>query len=375
MKLKYGMLMTIVLFVAVAGMAMAADNGAAEKKQYTGDDPSTSHSHMFGDADWLEKFHNPAEGVTMGLDLRIREVYGRNLTTMNDSGANNDWNWGRYRTRLSAKFELDPDVDLNTRLTWEWFSWSDPPSREHSVDFDEMIFDRMNLTMRNVFDLPLTVVVGRQDIILGNGWLVLDGNPADGSRTIFFDAVRATYDIPDADTKLDMIYIQNYDAEDKWLNPINHREHRHMTQGQDERGAILYITNNSTDTQVEGYYIYKEARRSVKFGSTAPNAEIHTIGGALSGQLDENWKYRAELAKQFGQKGQTDLDALGFNGRLAYSFNDERNSGLNFDYEYMSGDNPAASSSLSAKSAASICRPNSPASARAASRRVSSGSR
>ncbi len=40
--------------------------------------------------------------------------------------------------------------------------------------------------------MPLTATVGRQDIIEGVGWLVMDGTPLDGSRTVYFDAARFT---------------------------------------------------------------------------------------------------------------------------------------------------------------------------------------
>lgn len=349
MKLRTGMLMAALVLVAMAGMAMAAETTAKEQKeQYTGEDPSTVHYHLFGESEWLDKFHNPTEGVVLGLDQRIRQVYGENITSMNraKAGASNEnyWYYGRFRTRLSAKFEVDPDVDINTRLIWEWFSWNKPPSKPSHVDFDEAIFDRLNITMRNFMDSPWTVVVGRQDIILGTGWLVLDGNPADGSRSIFFDAIRATYACDTSDTKIDLMYIHNYDAEDKWLKPFNHRDSRHLTQGQDERGGIVYLTNNSLEnTQVEGYYIYKEDRTSSYQGKDGPDAEIHTFGGALQGKIDQNWGYRAELAKQFGRKNKNDLNALAFNGRVKYQFNDAKSNALHIDYEYMSGDDTSTS--------------------------------
>ena len=40
--------------------------------------------------------------------------------------------------------------------------------------------------------VPLDFKIGRQDLFLGNGWLVGDGTPLDGSRTFYFDAIRAT---------------------------------------------------------------------------------------------------------------------------------------------------------------------------------------
>ncbi|MHC4553524.1 MAG: hypothetical protein ACYSUT_12300, partial [Planctomycetota bacterium] len=255
--------MSVMLLVLIAGVAVAAQ----APEDYAG--APAKHWHEV-DTDLMNKFHNPMEGVTMGLDLRLREVYARNIFGLNDQfGDPDNWNnyhWQRYRSRWSTKWALDEDVDFSTRLTWEFWGHCSPdesfnPFFTEDYKFDEAIFDHMNMQFRNAFDLPLTLTVGRQDIILGTGWLVLDGTPADGSRTIFFDAVRGTYEL-DEDSKLDLIYIQQYDNEDKWLTPFNHgsvEDRRHLTQKQDEQALIVYWSNKLNDVHSnELYYMYKD---------------------------------------------------------------------------------------------------------------------
>jgi len=346
---------TVLLLMAVGASAPAAVS------EYAGPDQTGQHHHLTGA--WLDAFHNPMEGVTMGLDLRWREIYGRNiLSNAEDQGDgaaghhNNAWVRGRYRMRWSTKVELASDVDFNMRWIWEFDRYDNSFTKDSHVHFDEILPDRFNVTWRNVGDLPLTLVIGRQDIILGNGWLVLDGTPADGSRTIYFDAIRATYALTD-ERSLDVIWIQNYDSEEKWLQPINDRDEvRHATQYQDERGLILYLTDKSLipDTQVEMYYMYKQddasdwAKRYARSKVMGRDDEIHTIGGALQGKLNDDWSYRAEGAMQWGHKqnasdGTYDaLRAFGFNGRTTYDFHDDRNSMFHIDYEYLSGDDPGS---------------------------------
>ena len=200
------------------------------------------------------------------------------------------------------------------------------------------------------------MTVGRQDIILGTGWLVLDGTPADGSRTIFFDAVRVTYQISDT-AKLDMIYIQQYDEEDKWLKPFNHdavSDRRHLTQNQDEKGFILYLTNKvSEDFGFDAYYMFKKDKKSdwakywTKKGITqfGDDQETNVLGGRLFGNLDENWSYSAEAAYQFGRFRPdggdfVDQRAFGTNNKLQYSFHDKLSNEVHIGYEYLSGDDP-----------------------------------
>ena len=351
-------LVLLAVISGVASVAMAAE-GATDPgvQEYLQEEP-VAHFHEVNTG-LMDKFHNPTEGVTMGLDLRLREVYARNIFSLNeDFGGDGNWNnyhWQRYRTRLSTKWAIDEDIDFNTRLVWEFWGHCAPDDSfseflsEKSYDFDEAIFDHMNIQFRNAFDMPLTLTVGRQDIILGTGWLVLDGTPADGSRTIFFDAVRATYDLSET-SKVDLIYIQQYDDEAKWLKPFNHGvvdDRRHLTQLSDERAVIVYWHNKRNDAHNnELYYIYKNEEASdwgAEYKGRGYDADIHTIGTRFFGQLDENWSYSAEIAKQWGDREGASLQALGGNSKLAYAFNNDSKNEIHFGYEYLSGDDPDTS--------------------------------
>ncbi|MHC5083492.1 MAG: alginate export family protein, partial [Planctomycetota bacterium] len=312
------------------------------------------------DTDFMKAFHNPMEGLEMGLDLRLREVYARNIFGLNDSfgddgGGNwNNYHWQRYRTRWSTKWSLAENVTFNTRLVWEFWGHCAPddsfsPFFEEDYEFDEALFDHFNLQFREAFDMPMTITLGRQDIILGTGWLVLDGTPADGSRTIHFDAARVTYDFSDT-SKMDLIYIQQYDDESKWLKPFNHGsvdERRHFTNGSDERGFISYFSNQLTDQHSnELYYIYKNEEGSDWAdwnGKTQIDSDIHTIGTRFFGDLDENWSYTAEIAKQWGDRDGASMRGLGSNNKLTYKFNDDRSNKVYVMYEYLSGDDPDTS--------------------------------
>lgn len=371
---KKGFELAVLMFILSA--ALYGANGAAGASQ------PPKHWHQI-DADWLNKFKKPTEFLEMGLDVRLREVYARNIFSLNDSYGDNatvkpgNWNnyhWQRYRTRWSTKWLLDDNLTFNTRLTWEFWghcapdrsfyvSYSDTFFAEKNYDFDEALFDIFNVQWKNAFDAPLTLTVGRQEIILGTGWLVLDGTPADGSRTIYFDAVRGTYQISDA-TKLDLIYIQQYDDETRFITPFNHgsvADRRHVTQKQDEIGAIAYLTHKLTDmTSFDAYYMYKndEASDWAKFWlrktggvmyRPGPDQETHVLGGRLFGNLDKNWSYSAEGAYQFGSYkdyGSTnvmDHEAFGANTKLQYSFLNDWSNEVHVGYEFLSGDDPGTS--------------------------------
>lgn len=352
---------TTVLVVSLLVVTTQGTEGDKTRLEATATPAPPPHHHLEGE--FLDWFHNPADWLEMGADLRFRIISAKNIDTLNDdppANRENHWNFTRYRMRWWQKLKLSEDIDFNTRLVWEFRHWDEGPKgagqpRDQKVDFDEILFDRFNLTVRNLFGLPLTGVFGRQDIILGKGWLVLDGTPLDGSRTICFDAFRFTLDLEEKDTKLDLIYINQRAAEDAWLKPINDAD-RHFTE-QDEQGIIIYATNNSLEnTQLEGYFIYKNdnpinvtaADEPVPWPSAvwSRKAEIYTFGAAVDHKFDENWSMRAEGAIQKGQKElpgrvrTAELEAYGFIGKLNYAFNDERKNSLHVGYEYLSGDDP-----------------------------------
>jgi len=311
--------------------------------------------------DWFSGFRNPAPGIEMGLDFRFRTITSRNIVSLNTASkdaatdqSDNKWNFQRYRFRWWTKWMLSDDIDLNTRMVWEFRTWDSPPSKPQSTDFDEILFDRLNVTIRNMFDKPLIGVFGRQDVILGVGWLVLDGTTMDGSRTIFTDAARFTYDWADKDTKIDLIYIDKASNSERWLKTIEDRDL--ALAPEDEYGVILYLTNQSYENRkLEGYFMYKNDN-PVDYplgglpGPWSKKAEIFTFGGAASHTLNENWNYRVEGAIQTGEKSDAtpdlstgtmqDMEAYGALTNLEYLFKDSLNNSAHVGYEYASGDDP-----------------------------------
>jgi hypothetical protein len=356
----------------LAGLLVAAQVQAADTTA------STSQASDQVSPDPLDWFHNPAPWLEQGGDFRFREHYGYNWTTLNgelktppsstrftSGGGDNTsrWEWERYRFRLWDKFKLDDDISINTRFTWEVREFEEPDSAFQRTDLDEIIMDNLYLSMKNFLGLPATAKIGRQDIMdLGQGWLVFDGTPADGSRTFYFDAARFTWDLGEK-TKLDTIYISNMPKSDWWLKPINDRN-KIVTQ-EEEQGAILYLTDKSNEKmQVEGYFMYKNnnpvddiARNLIttpaKVAQYSKKAEIYTFGGALSGPIcNDHWNYRVEGALQTGRSASPStkvsanteteqLWAFGEKSTLEYSFKDDIDNKLHITYEYLSGDDPA----------------------------------
>jgi len=268
-----------------------------------------------------------------GADLRMRAEYdeARGL----DRKANgHDRFRQRYRGRIWTEVTPVDNLEFNARLVTEPRYYC-RPDRDHQAERQEVLFDILNVKVSKAFGLPVNTVVGRQDIKLGQGWLVREGTPRDGSRTYFFDAARATIGLESIKTKADLVFIDDYANSAHYIRPFNDRDVDLAEQ--DERGAILYLSNTAlAKTRLDGYFIYKR-----DYGRALPRGvegEIYTFGGMAKGDLDEHWKYYAEIASQFGHKNGHRLCTLGANTYLRYDFNDAQKNRLQLAYEYNSGD-------------------------------------
>lgn len=300
--------------------------------------------------------------ATLGADLRLREVYIGNIG-FNDQSPTTNRVFQRYRLRGWAQYAFNEHVAANARLTWEGRHYSLPPESAWPVPGFErwysggVLLDGLSLDLKRIADSPLSVKAGRQDIRLGDGWLVMDGTPIDGSRTFYLDAARATYAFESSKTTLDLIYIDQYANTDRFPRPLN-GDVEDQTE-QFEAGAILYARNKSLirDTDLDGYFIYKgndpndtagniRVNNGAPFPSPADDGEVYALGARIDSKLGAKWSLKAEAAGEWGTNSpypgapKQDISAFGLNARLGYAFNDALVNRLHLDLEYLSGDDP-----------------------------------
>jgi hypothetical protein len=335
----------------------------------------------------IQDIKNPLPWLTWGGDIRLRNEYfnnGLSLTTdpkvSGLFGPVHEQDYFRFRGRVWTSIAPVTNLTLNARLAAEPREFMKAPTFDTffgGAPFDQRgmqwrygILDNLNVQWKQPFDLPATLTVGRQDIFLGDGWLVGDGTPNDGSFTFFLDAARLTVDLKDQHTTIDAIGLLQTARPDAWLPTIGQSttagafpEPLSLTD-QNEKGAILWVANKSIPTaNLDGFFIYKHDTRvndapSLLFGD---NADIFTLGGSVSGVVQDHWKYSAEGAYQFGQKqdpflnvggnnpllaasaqttGFRDIEAFGVNSKLTYMVKDAMNTQVGLNYEFLSGDDP-----------------------------------
>lgn len=273
-------------------------------------------------------------GVTWGADLRLRSEYLDNAKLDDEDDSSSDVWRQRLRARLWTLVQPSDNVTLACRLATEPRYYSEPGSLDEQFTRDEALIDQLYLDWKGTRQRPVSMRLGRQDIRLGDGWLVRRGTPLDSSRTEFFDALRTTLTLDENGSDLDLIYLRNHSNSSALARPLNDAD-LDLSE-QDATGAIVYGRYRRVpNTELDTYFIYKHNDRIAANGD---DGDIYTFGLRAAGPVRSGWRYRAELAPQFGRKNGTDLHALGFTGLLSRALNDTWQSELRLGYEYRSGD-------------------------------------
>ena len=329
----------------------------------------------------IQEIKNPTPWLNWGGDIRLRNEYFNNALSLSDRvglsslfAPVHEQDYFRFRSRVWFSLFPTNEFTFNFRLSSEPREFMKPSTmntyfKQSGMEPRYGIIDTLNVQLKKPMGIPATLTLGRQDIMLGDGWLVGDGTPGDGSFTSFVDAARLTYQV-EKNTTVDVIGLVEYGRPDAVLPTLGPSTDAgnsvapFLLTDQNEKGAILWVANKSVDAaNVDGYFIYKHDNRlnDPPKSSFGDDADIYTIGGRLSGTPEAHVKYSAEGAYQFGRKkdpelnqggvnpylaasaettGYRHMSAFGVNTKLTYLFKDRWNDRVSLSYEYLSGDDP-----------------------------------
>lgn len=268
--------------------------------------------------------------LTGGGDFRLRQETFDHIPIKVDppgetrGGLNN---YIRFRTRVWGQFDLNEHVGVYGRLANEFRHYYDPENT--SWDFpDETVVDNLYLDLRKLMaDESVSIRIGRQDLFyapgrpFGNGRLILEGTPKDGSRTIYFDAARFTW----AKDKATVNLIGIYDKSDAQL--LINDQGRDVTgyssayNDLDESGVILYGTYAlAKDVWLESYYIYKHESDWQNGAATIPQLDVHTVGGLVAVKINDLLSANLEAAGQVGDRDGQDVMGYMVDGGVKAAF-------------------------------------------------------
>jgi hypothetical protein len=312
---------------------------------------------------------------TYGASERIRQEIWDNLLdlkTLKPTNTNYDRNFFRFKTSLWGNADITKDTGIFLKFTSEVYynlgPYSQPsglqtkPTKFVRLDENEGIIDNLYLKTNNVFGLPVDLKIGRQDFLgpdmYGEGFLLSDGNPNDGSRSFYFNAARAKWRINE-NHNVDFVYIADQ-FEDKFLptwhtavpNGGTYYNNKKILNASDEQAFMVYGRDKINDNlNLEPYYIFKKEKKH-PIGPATPNLDLNTLGSRAV-YKDGPWQAGGEFAYQFGKYdgeksagGYAGQDRKGYGG---YIFGSRKFADmplkpeLELRYVYLSGDDPNTS--------------------------------
>ncbi len=288
------------------------------------------------------------DSFTYGAALRLRQEVWDDVVALGTIPSQPDRNFFRFRFNLWGNLKLNPDNDFYLRLTSEpkyHLGPYRPGPTFRKVEEDEIVVDNLNYQSKNVFNLPIDVKIGRQDFIgptgYGDYFLILDGTPADGSRTFYFNAAKATVHMG-RNSSVDLIYITDpsYDV----YAPSIFAATKRQLNVSNEQGFVAYGKSKISDNlTVEPYYMYK-TEKSFKVAHYIPDLDINAVGARVVVSLG-TWNIRGQYAHEWGEYGNGGpWEKRRANGGYVFVGRQYDNialkPGFDLGYVYLSGDDP-----------------------------------
>jgi len=208
----------------------------------------------------------------------------------------------RNRTSVSARITPVEDISIDARLTNEFRYYFVPENRE--FDFNEIVFDQLCLKWSKPARLPLTLTLGRQNMQLGEGFVVMDGEPLVGSRSVYFNAARADWSFTPS-KRLTLAYAYQPER-DKFLPVLDDRKTPLVEQP--EEAFIAYYTTDFFSGSAHAYFIRKNM---YALEGRPLSAHINCPGVRLEYPLFDGLKLTGEAAGQFGSWTNNSMTAYG----------------------------------------------------------------
>ena len=277
----------------------------------------------------------PANKLELGFEERVRSENWDNSTDFNQKAVDARHQW-RFRTRAWAKLSAGANTDFVLGLANESRKLTTP---HVALTMDETVVENLYLDHR--FADGASVCIGRQNLTRGDGFILADGSPLDGSRVAYFNALDLGW--TSGKSRLDLLLISD-PYRDEYLPRIHDRT-RSLIEW-DENALGLYWTDASrARTTLEAYYFYKAETgdaRALMNAARQSDRMFHTLGGRVVREYAHDWSVKAELAGQAGgQRPGSDIRAWGAQTSVKKSFAHAAKPSLLLGWTGLSGDDPA----------------------------------
>lgn len=278
--------------------------------------------------------------IELGIEQRVRNENWNNILDYGDA-TDDQRNQVRYRTRMWIKAPLGDNIDVAIGINQETNTWQYPKKNNR---LDEVVFDTAYINIKKLLVKGLSLSVGRQNLMRGEGFVLFEGTPGDGSRSIYFNAVDLAYSWKKS--KLELIGILN-PKRDRMLPRFND-QHKILQDWDMSSLGWYYTDNNNKAMPWEAYYLYTKVYTKEVNDYLAPtnpqfqpDRHVSTLGGRVVRKLPVGWSATGEFAAQWGaQHPDVAIRGWGGYGYLKKQFRHPWKPYAQAGYWGFSGDNP-----------------------------------
>jgi hypothetical protein len=290
----------------------------------------------------------PVVSIKFGASERLRNEFYNNITDMNkDKDDRTDY--FRIRTSVWGQLSVAQVATFYAKLTNEFRKYTDDP-KARGFTWDEIVFDNLYVKLETK-KKNLGLTLGRQNLTYGEGFIIMDGAPWDGSRTIYHDAVKLS--VTRGKTTLDFLGIDNTKIEDhlpvirgsKLKNgEIKGQPKDQMMNDGEEKALGLYATTTAiAKTKLDAYFIRKTEKPDPwnNLGGSKEELNLNTLGARVNYAFTNRTSLTTEWAIQSGSQGSIDHGAFGGYGFLSYVLCPQKKATLSAGVIALSGDDPS----------------------------------
>lgn len=233
--------------------------------------------------------------MILGTEVRIRSENWANIIDFNH--LNNDVREQiRYRIRGWMDWPITANINFRVGLTDEFYQFIQPV---RNLSYNEVVFETFSLGIKKLVVPGLSLEAGRENLARGEGFILFDGTPGDGSRTGYFNAADISYKFKKSN--LELIGILN-PQQDRFLPRIND-QHRYLIEWNEQALGLYYTDQNHAKTNIQAYYFYKKEIHDYRPGfdpQYQSDRHVSTLGGRVVHEFSRGFTATSEAAVQWG---------------------------------------------------------------------------
>ncbi|MBE7414281.1 MAG: alginate export family protein [Deltaproteobacteria bacterium] len=281
-----------------------------------------------------------AADVTFGGEVRVRGEWRDNVTFVDNTSTQS---FIGQRVRLTANAQASDDISFKVTLqdTRNWGAAQAAAGGPNLTDSGDNTLDlhESYVNITNLLESPVSLRIGRQELSYGDERLIGTFGWSNNGRS--FDAVKAM-------VTTDLANVDIFASKIRESNPAG------GTVDNDQDFYGIYATtkavpNNTLDLYLlllrDGLHTTAMIANNSTFGTITGSQKLYTIGARLAGSA-AGLDYTVELPYQFGEIGNTDIQAWALAAKAGYTIpGAPMNLRLGAEYNYATGDDDTTAGS------------------------------